>query len=114
MRLALPRRCHALDQPRGLSGQEFGRGRGDPCPRTARDLDETLLLEDEQRLAHGGAADAETLHQILLGRELAAFGEFAAGDRVFKLFSHFMSPLAASDRQSWHILHVRHPLYRVR
>ena len=65
--MALPGGRQAADEAGELAGQELPGGGRDAGPRAARDLDQTLLLQDEQRLPDGGAADAEALRQLLLG-----------------------------------------------
>ena len=65
--------------------------------RPAGDFDQPLLLQDEQRLAHGRPADAEALHQFLLRRQPAAHVELAGCDRFLDMVGHFMGAFATAE-----------------
>ena len=43
----------------------------DEGPELGHDLDEALVAQPDQRLAHGRAADAEALGELVLGDALA-------------------------------------------
>ena len=96
--LALRGRGDALDEAGELADEQAVGGRGDARARAAGDVDETLLLQQEQRLAHRRPPDAETLRQHFLGRKLAADLELAAGDGLFEKLGDLMRALAAADR----------------
>ena len=66
---------------------------------TAGDLDPPLLLQHEQRLAHGGPADSEARHELLLGRQMGADLELVGGDQRLELLGNVVSTLAPTDRQ---------------
>ena len=94
--MALAGRRQAADQAGELAGQELPGGGGDAGPRAARDLDQALLLQDEQRLPDGGAADAEALRQLLLGRHGRAFLEFAGGNGALDMLGDLVGALASA------------------
>src|SRR5579863_2918989 len=52
----------------------------DECPAARERVDQPLFLQRLDRLANRRSADAELLGEVSLGRELAAFGQFALYD----------------------------------
>jgi hypothetical protein len=96
--LPLRSRGQPLRQLRELADEVRRRGRDDARPGAVDDLDQALLLEEEQRLAHGGPADAEALHQVLLGRQAVADAKFAAVDQLGDLVCDIVRPLSSHHR----------------
>ena len=78
-------------------------GGRDPGARAAGDLDQALLLQHEQRLAHRGAAHAEALRQLLLGRHGRAFLELARRDGALDMLGDLVGALASADRDGGHL-----------
>ena len=71
-------------------------------PRDARalaraDLDQAHLAQVEERLAHGGPADAELPHQIALGRKLVGRRVVAVVDHPLQMFGDVLVELAPPD-----------------
>ena len=104
------RACSRYSWPRGPSATRLmsspscctrnGRRRRDhPGAGAAGDLDAALLLQHEQRLAHGRPADAEARHQLLLGRQMGADLELVGGDHRLELLRDVVGALAPADRQ---------------
>ena len=79
--------------------EERRRGRDHPGPGSAGDLDPSLLLQQEQRLAHGRPPHAEPRRQLLLGRQMGAHLELVGDDQRLELLGDVVSALAPSDRQ---------------
>src|SRR5579871_1902710 len=100
--VALAGRSHAPDQACQLAGEEFSRGRGHACPRSAGDLHQALLLQDEQRLPHRGAAYPEALRQLLLGGQRAALLELAGRYRALNVLGDLVGALASAKRHRGH------------
>jgi hypothetical protein len=105
--LALGSRGDPANEACHLPGHEFARRRRYPGAGAAGDFHQALLLQGEQRLAHRGAPDAETLGQFFLGGHGGALLELSGGNGAFDLFGNLVGPLAAAERHRGHrCLHV--------
>lgn len=75
---------------------------GDLRAFPAADRDEAHLLEREQRLADGGSADTELLHQFALGRQPVARLVDAVMDKGFEAVGDLLVEPAAADGNELH------------
>ncbi len=79
---------------RGLGGSPDP---GAPSGATAHHQ-QSLGLEDPERLAHRGAGHPELLHELALGRQGGALGELAPQDAAPKALGHQLRSLRDANR----------------
>ena len=80
-------------------GQRVDLRHGDdrPAGTAPADLEQALRLQDAQRLAQGGAGDAEHLGELVLGWEPLADGELAPCDLAPQALGHHLAGLGHPD-----------------
>ena len=100
---AAGRREHVPRRAAERVDDELRRRLRDARPLAGADLDEPHLAQMEQRLADGGAADAELAHQVALGGKLVARRVVAVMDHALEMVGDLLVELAAADDGLHHL-----------